>query len=623
VYRDAVTDELLGKAIIVGYTSITAVTADITFDFPNTSAIASGDWKIDLSPNTTVTPAGKTIGSIATLTTVANTWKDTAQVSHVGRFVHIQNGIIRIDVVTTDLVCSGEVVKTLDAETATDVWTLREDSWTSTFGFPKSVGFFEERLWLGGTDEQPQNLWGSESGDFSRFGTGADDADGIDLIVSDSIASPIVWISSGRDFIVGGTGGEFVISSSGGFITPTDRAIRLQSTHGSSLQQPHRIENETLFIDASATRVRSMRYDFDIDAHQADDLLFFNDHLTKNSGIKEIAVAQSPNNLIYAVLNNGDMVVGQFNRGQEVLGWERFQTKGNYKSVATITVDDHDEVWVVVERLINGSAVSYIERFDEFDSNDGLSPSDGFLDSFGVFGVPISVTSITQANPPVVTIPTGHGLVNDDKVIFYDAKYLDDDGTLQDMADINKKTFTVANQGATTIELSGIDGTGFELYDSGGSVYKKVTAVTGLDHLEGETISVKTDNGASPDLTVASGAVTLAVAAGIIQYGMPYTATVKTLRPPDSAQVSVAGQQIRHINPVIRLFQSSLPMVNGQLEPIRTSSMLMNIAPNLFSGDAVYTSTDFEDLGQLSVSDTSPFPLMINAILGTVELGEI
>lgn len=697
IYRDSTTDELLGKALIVTFTDTTHVDADITFDFPSTSAIASGEWKIDLSPNTTLTPNNKTLGSTCTLTSVADTWKDDSQVTHVGRYAHIQNGIVRIDTVTSAKVCEGEVVKALDSTTATDVWTLQSTAWTSANGYPQAVGLFEERLWFGGTTEEPQNLWGSQSGDFTRFGVGSDDSDGINLLVSDSIASPIKWISSGRDFIVGGTGGEFTVSSSGGFITPSDRKIRLQSTHGSGAQQIWRIDNETLFIDSSGTRIRSVRYNFDNDAYDAEDLLFFNDHITKSrrlGGIKELAVAQSPNNNIYAVLNNGDMAVGQFNRQQQVLGWEVFKTRGEYISVSTMTVDDHDEVWVIVERYINGATVKYVERFDEFDNKNGLDAADGFLDSFGTFGTSISVTSIAKngselssgttdsttsfkledstadfvtdavapgdivtnstdsttsyvtavddlntltiagdifvsgeaysiTQAPVVTIPSGHGLADDDKIIFYDALYSDFNGTLQSMDDINKKTFIVIDSDTTTIGLRAIDGSAWQTYNSAGVLYKKVTAVSGLDHLEGETIKIKADNGAAPDLTVSSGAVTLSTAAGLIQYGMAYEMNVTTLQPPDSAQVSVAGTPIRHINPVLRLYKSVLPTVNGELVPIRDSSMLTNLAPDLYSGDAVYPQTDFADLGKITITDSTAFPIMITAILGLVELGEV
>jgi len=113
VFRDTTTDELKGVAIIIGFTSTTVVTADITVTFPDTNPIASGEWKIDLSPNATITPDSKDLGSIATVTVVANTWKADAQVTHIGRFIHIQGGIIRIDAVATPLSLTGEVLEKL------------------------------------------------------------------------------------------------------------------------------------------------------------------------------------------------------------------------------------------------------------------------------------------------------------------------------------------------------------------------------------------------------------------------------------------------------------------------------------------------------------------------------
>ena len=52
------------------------VTCDIVEDFPSTSAIAAGDWRIDLSPIGEITPSGKNLGSIITLTaTSVDVWK--------------------------------------------------------------------------------------------------------------------------------------------------------------------------------------------------------------------------------------------------------------------------------------------------------------------------------------------------------------------------------------------------------------------------------------------------------------------------------------------------------------------------------------------------------------------
>ena len=62
--RQLVNEAGAGIATIVGYTSSTVVTADIIEDFPSTSAIASGDWKIDLSPVCSLSPSGSSAGEV-------------------------------------------------------------------------------------------------------------------------------------------------------------------------------------------------------------------------------------------------------------------------------------------------------------------------------------------------------------------------------------------------------------------------------------------------------------------------------------------------------------------------------------------------------------------------------
>jgi len=56
------------------------------------------------------------------------------------------------------------------------------------------------------------------------------------------------------------------------------------------------------------------------------------------------------------------------------------------------------------------------------------------------------------------------------------------------------------------------------------------TTLTGLDHLEGETIKVWSDGAIVADKTVASGSITLAIAAQVVQMGLGFTHTLKTLK---------------------------------------------------------------------------------------------
>jgi hypothetical protein len=56
------------------------------------------------------------------------------------------------------------------------------------------------------------------------------------------------------------------------------------------------------------------------------------------------------------------------------------------------------------------------------------------------------------------------------------------------------------------------------------------TALSGLDHLEGETVKIWADGAIHADKTVSSGAITLDNAASVVQIGLAYTHTLKTLK---------------------------------------------------------------------------------------------
>lgn len=71
------------------------------------------------------------------------------------------------------------------------------------------------------------------------------------------------------------------------------------------------------------------------------------------------------------------------------------------------------------------------------------------------------ITGITAANPPVVT-SAAHGYSNGD-VIYIDA--------VAGMSDVNDRSYTVASAATNTFELSGIDGSGWDAYSSGGKLY--------------------------------------------------------------------------------------------------------------------------------------------------------
>lgn len=85
------------------------------------------------------------------------------------------------------------------------------------------------------------------------------------------------------------------------------------------------------------------------------------------------------------------------------------------------------------------------------------APSQAASDQMKTFwGIPWTITSITQANPAVVTTSATHNIANGDTVFIWN--------TAGTMSQVNRLVFTAANVTATTLQLQGINSTAYSAY---------------------------------------------------------------------------------------------------------------------------------------------------------------
>ena len=551
----------------------------------------------------------------------------TFRSADVGKYILINGGVLKIISVnsSTDIDC--EVVKALNSSDTTSNWTLEEDTWSSTRGYPRAIGQYEQRLVFGGTSAQPQNLWLSESGIFTGFGTGPDDEDSIDVILGSNEVNEINWIATARDLVIGTSGGELTINSgttSG--LTPSSIQQQPRTYYGADLQTPAAVRDEILFIQNSGRKIRTFRYDFNIDGYTGEDLNFLAEHLTEG-GLEEVSYAEEPDSVIYAVTTNGDMLAGTYDRSKRIIAWAKFTTNGNYENVETIGKGEEDQVWIVVNRTVNSLTKRYIEKFVPGDGSDDLH---AFQDSFLTLSSNIAISGITAANPAVVTTSSAHGLSNNDVVIIKDLVDPDESTLNADntnMSDLNQKTFTVANKTSTTFELTdssgnNIDTSSYNAYGSSGNVWLKVTAVSGLGHLEGKSAVIRGDGATMANETVSSGAITIDEASGEVVAGLAYTTTIKTLgHEYDIGLGSMQGQRARWARPLIRVVKSTRPTLNGEYLPNRTTNDLLEQKIPLYTGFFEYGPLNWSNSTALTISLSDPLPLEVTGITGVIDAG--
>jgi hypothetical protein len=528
----------------------------------------------------------------------------------IGSYIVANGGVLKIEALSTNDRIDCIVEKSLNTTDDTYSWTLEQPDWTSSRGYPSKVSLFQERLCFANTSDSPTGLWMSETGIFNGFGTGPDDEDSVQVTLS---APDISWIVPNRDLIIGTTNSEVSIlgATSGSAISSSNIRQLPKTSYGSDSQVPVQIGSEVVFIQGGGKKLRSMEYDFASDGYQGEDLIFLAEHLPTD--IQAIAYAYSPDSILYAIDSTGDMYVGAYVKEQAVIGWSKYTTDGSFESIAAIPSSGNDEVYVVVNRTINGATKRYVERFT---FQEGTALLDGFSDSYLTYDEGKTITGITQADPGVVTA-TSHGFSDGDKVKIVDAG---------GMTEVNLNTYVVANKTANTFELNdeygnNIDTSGFTAYTSGGEVHKLVTTISGLTHLEGKEVQVKVDGATHPNKTVSSGSITLDSSAYNVVVGLPYTTTIETLNTQWSTGEGIMQAQAqRKVKVYARIYQSTIPTLNStNFVPARNVENFMDQRVPLFSGDLEYGSVVWDLTGSLTFTISDPLPFQLQGLFAVTE----
>ena len=397
----------------------------------------------------------------------------------VERYYHY--GIVKITAFTSATVVTAEVVRAINSESATKLWS--EGAWSDERGYPSCGVFHEERLMTAGTTFEPHRLWGSRTFDWENFRTGTLDDHSVKYDMNAGEMNAVRWLISKEVLLLGTAGAEWKLGSFDADepLTPGNPIKpRVQTTYGSKSIQAIMLANVVLFVvggqseSAPGRVVRGAQYIFEkgeSGGYDAPDYTTLAEHITE-SGIVSMAYQQQPEPVLWCVLDNGKAIGMTFEPGQKVWGWFPVVTEGLFEDVGVIPGVTEDEIWWIVNRTINGSTKRYIEYFKPRDW--GSDQKDCFFVDSGLTfdgGDAVTITGITKADPAVVTMSTyptdgdGNNLEDGDQVRI---RYVGG------MSEVNNKVFTISNPNtaAKTFELRDkldtvdINSTGFTAFSS-------------------------------------------------------------------------------------------------------------------------------------------------------------
>lgn len=430
---------------------------------------------------------------------------------------------------------------------ASDRWAL--GAWSDEDGWPTKVTFFRERLVFA----RDQQEWLSVAGDFENFNakdkSGTVTADmAISIRIESDQVNQIEWLSPGSVLLTGTAGGEFSVAeiSTSEALGPSNIAAKHQSGYGSRGVNALRVGSAILFVQRSGLKLRELAYSFETDGFISHDLTVLSEHITAG-GIIDMTYAQEPDSVVWLVRDDGKLLGFTYNREQDVLCWHGHTIGGTDVVVESVCAipspdGDHDELWMIVKRVINGATARYVEYMQ-------------------------------------APFATGDDLA--------DAFYVD--------------------AGLT--------------YDS-----TAASTISGLDHLEGETVDILADGAPHPQRTVSDGEITLQAAHSTVQIGLACHAKLKTMRlEAGAADGTAQGKTKRITNCTIR-FLNTLGAKAGPdadtLDEIefRSASDKMDEPPPLFSGDKFMNwPGGYDTDGYVMVTQEQPLPMTVVAIMPQLE----
>lgn len=362
-------------------------------------------------------------------------------------------------------------------------------SWSETNGYPQVAGFFQSRLIAANTDTMPQTLWFSQSADienmrpdsFESLTLQTQDDDALVYTIAAAQIDPIAWIAGERKLLIGTGGGQWVAESSGVTITATDIQISRHSPEFCKQASPVASDEAIIFIEASGRKIFDLGFRYEQETFLSADITVLADHILK-SAAQEIAYQRRPFSLIWTRRADGRLASLAYGRRQDVIGWSQTILGGSFGSGDPVV----ESIAIIPGNDDSGQVMSSDER-DE---------------------VWMIVKRTVDGNTVryIEMFERYYGVVDGELREDYSTEALWETAVKTDMED----AFYVD---------SGIT------YDSSATA-----TITGLDHLEGESVVALADGRVVTGLTVASGSVTLPFSASKVHAGLPFTWQFETLK---------------------------------------------------------------------------------------------
>lgn len=416
--------------------------------------------------------------------------------------------------------------------------------------YPRAVSYHEQRRCFAGTNSLPATLWMTKSGSERNmsYSIPVRDDDRIAVRVAAREANIIRHIVPLSELILLTNQAEWRVTSvNSDAITPSSISIKPQSYIGASDVQPTIVNNSLVYCAARGGHVRELGYNWQASGYVTGDLSLRATHLFDGFTLADQCYSKAPYPVLWFVSSSGKLLGFTYIPEQQIGGWHQHDTDGLFESCVSLPEGTEDALYVIVNRTIGGNTKRYVERMsvqlfgdleDCFFVDSGLT-----YDGRSTDGSTMTLTGGTTWGPEETltltasTAKFSHPALTDvgDEVVLM----LGDD----------EYRLRIVGLTSTTVASVVVDRTPPVALRSNATADWAFArdSISGLSHLEGETVSVLAEGAVQNSKVVSSGAITLDVPAYLVHAGLPIVADVKTL--PAVLQAEAFGQgRFKNVN---------------------------------------------------------------------------
>lgn len=428
--------------------------------------------------------------------------------------------------------------------------------------YPGVCGSYQQRLWLANTNDDSEQVRGSQTGAATKFTTHIplQASDGVAFRLAGRRINEVRHIVDIGKLVLFTANGEWVCEGNeAGIVTPYDINAKQYGFHGASNVPPIVIDGSALFIQSRGNVLRSFGYRIEDNSFGGGDLSIFASHLFEGHTIVDWAYVEVPTPIVWIVRDDGLLISFTYLKEQDIWAFAKHDFQGGeVESVCAVPESLEDKLYVVVKRTINSREVRYIERMAtrlvDADAPEDMIFMDSSLtyDGWDTTGYTATLTGASWNSGDEVTLTmSGNVFTSEDFDVDNEIHYVSGDTTYrwQITAYTSATVVTVRldRDLPVALQATALSGWGYAADEMGG-----------LYHMAGEEVSILGDgtvvagpyNEDYETVTVsATGTVVLGRPYVVAHVGLPYISDIETLSL-DSVQGETRATSAKEVTSV-------------------------------------------------------------------------